>query len=88
MFEKLYRKAVINGHFLDDRVFDNILLKIVFEATQTNHMYLEQIYSIIYPNIVFVSYSDLPNNCAANLIIFQEKKHLHNLIRTYTFINF
>ena len=33
-------------------------------------------------------YSDLPNNCAANLIIFWEKKHLHNLIRTYTFINF
>ena len=55
MFEKLYRKAVINGHFLDDRVFDNILLKIVFEATQTNHMYLEQIYSIIYPNSVSVA---------------------------------
>ena len=28
-------------------------------------------------------YSDLPN-----LIVFREKKHLHNLIRTYTFINF
>ena len=27
-------------------------------------------------------YSDLPNNRAANLIIFWEKKHLHNLIRT------
>ena len=34
------------------------------------------------------TYSDLPNNCAANLIIFWEKTHLHNLIRTYTFINF
>ena len=33
-------------------------------------------------------YSDLPNNCAANLIIFWRKKHLHNLIRTYTFISF
>ena len=33
-------------------------------------------------------YSDLPNNRAANLIIFQGKKHLHNLIKTYTFINF
>ena len=33
-------------------------------------------------------YSDLPNNRAANLIIFWGKKHLHNLIRTYTFINF
>ena len=33
-------------------------------------------------------YSDLPNNHAANLIIFLEEKHLHNLIRTYTFINF
>ena len=33
-------------------------------------------------------YSDLPNNCAANLILFWEKTHLHNLIRTYTFINF
>ena len=34
------------------------------------------------------SYSDLPNNHAANLIIFLGKKHLHNLIKTYTFINF
>ena len=34
------------------------------------------------------TYSDLPNNCAANLIYFLGKKHLHNLIRTYTFINF
>ena len=34
------------------------------------------------------TYSDLPNNRAANLIIFWEKTHLHNLIRTYTFINF
>ena len=33
-------------------------------------------------------YSDLPNNRAANLIIFREEKRLHNLIRTYTFINF
>ena len=33
-------------------------------------------------------YSDLPNNHAANLINFLGKKHLHNLIRTYTFINF
>ena len=34
-------------------------------------------------------YSDLPNNRAANLtIIFWGKKHLHKLIRTYTFINF
>ena len=42
-------------------------------------------------------YSDLPNNRAATLIIFWEKTHLHNLIRTrmevalirtYTFINF
>ena len=32
-------------------------------------------------------YSDLPNSCVANLIIFWEKKYLHNLIRTYTFIN-
>ena len=29
-----------------------------------------------------VQYSDLPNNCAANL---WERKHLHNLIRTYAF---
>ena len=36
----------------------------------------------------FQKYSDLPNNRAANLIIFGGKKHLHNLIRTYTFINF
>ena len=33
-------------------------------------------------------YSDLPNNCAANLILLWGKKHLHNLIRAYTFINF
>ena len=38
--------------------------------------------------MLFVAYSDLPNNCAANLIIFWDKTHLHNLIRTYTFINF
>ena len=31
--------------------------------------------------------SDLPNNRAAKLINFFGKKHLHNLIRTYTFIN-
>ena len=30
----------------------------------------------------------LPNNHAANLINFWKKTHLHNLIRTYTFINF
>ena len=34
------------------------------------------------------TYSDLPNNRAANLIVFRGNKHLHNLIRTYTFINF
>ena len=28
-------------------------------------------------------YSDLPNNRAANLIIFLGEEHLHNLIRTY-----
>ena len=33
-------------------------------------------------------YSDLPNNRAANLIIILGKKDLHNLIRTYMFINF
>ena len=37
---------------------------------------------------IFPKYSDLPNNCAANLIIFWGKKHLHSLIRTYTFNNF
>ena len=35
-----------------------------------------------------IKYSDLPNNRAANLIIFRGNKHLNNLIRTYTFINF
>ena len=34
------------------------------------------------------TYSDLPKNHAANLIIFWGKKHLHKLIRTYTFIDF
>ena len=38
--------------------------------------------------IFFSNYSDLPNNRAANLIIFRGKKYLHNLIRTYMFINF
>ena len=38
--------------------------------------------------IVKFIYSDLPNNCAANLINFLGKKHQHNLIRTYTIINF
>ena len=33
------------------------------------------------------NYSDLPNNRAAKLF-FGKKKHLHKLIRTYTFINF
>ena len=33
-------------------------------------------------------YSDLPNNCAANLNIFWKKFHLHILIKTYMFINF
>ena len=36
----------------------------------------------------FILYSDLSNNCASNLILFLGKKHLHNLIRTYTFIYF
>ena len=29
------------------------------------------------------AYSDLPNNCAANLIIFWEKTHLHNLAKIW-----
>ena len=33
-------------------------------------------------------YSDLPNNCAANLNIFWKKFHLHILIKTYMFIKF
>ena len=36
----------------------------------------------------WITYSDLPNNCAANIINFRGKKHLHNLSRTYKFINF
>ena len=34
------------------------------------------------------AYTDLPNNCAVNLIILWEKKHLYNLIRNYKFSNF
>ena len=49
-------------------------------------MFLDAMYPV--PKNEKTKYSDLPNNPAANLIIFWGKKHLHNLIRTYTFINF
>ena len=42
----------------------------------------------ILADFVLPTYSDLPNNCAANPIIFWEKTNLHKLIRTYTFIDF
>ena len=41
-----------------------------------------------FKDIKVCTYSDLPNNCATNLILILGKKHLHNLIRTYLFINF
>ena len=35
-----------------------------------------------------LTYSDLLNNCAANIIIFGGDFHLNTLFKTYTFINF
>ena len=65
-------------HFLEkiNRIFLCRRLPLHWIATEAKSLYISHMVSFYY--------SDLPNNCAANLIIFREKKHLHNLIRTYT----
>ena len=73
----------INGIFVVQRSFEkldffNLQFKKVGGICTANNVQISN----------STSYSDLPNNCAANVINFLGKKHLHNLIRTYTFINF
>ena len=44
--------------------------------------------SIFLWNIFLNIYSNLPNKPAANLINFWKYSQLHNIIKTYSFVNF